>query len=100
MRKKLPYPAWVNIQLSPLTKEHQQELRGNYFSNSGRVKQYDKYKAYCKANSFEYDSPPEGYWESKEEPWHKPAGLGMIAAGYLGMMLLSAMGSGIRTRKY
>lgn len=100
MRKKLPYPAWVNIQLKPLTKEHQQELRGNYFSNSGRVKQYDNYKAYCKANSFEYDSPPEGYWESKEEPWHKPAGWAMVAGAFLTLMLGGVATSGIRTRKY
>lgn len=89
----------MNIKLKPLTKEHQQELRGKYFSNSGKVKQYDAYKSYCKQHGYEPDSAPEGYWESKEEPWHKPAGWGMVIAGYLGMMLVSAMGSGIRTRK-
>ena len=99
MAKKLTYAGWVSIKLKPLTKEHQQELRGSYFSNTGKIKQYDNYKTYCKTNGFDYDSPPEGYWESKEEPWHKPAGWGMVVGGYLGMMLLSAMGSGIRTRR-
>ena len=99
MAKKLPYAGYVRIMLEPLTPEHQQELRGSFFSDSGRVKQYDNYKAYCKQHGFDYDPAPDGYWEAKEEPWHKPAGWGMIAAGYLGMMLLSAMGSGIRTRK-
>ena len=99
MSKKLPYAAYVRIMLEPLTKEHQQELRGSFFSDTGRVKQYDNYKKYCIDNNYEHDPAPDGYWESKEEPWHKPAGYGMIVGGYLGMMFLSAMGSGIRTRK-
>lgn len=99
MAKKLPYAGYVRIILEPLTPEHQQELRAGFFSESGRVKQYDNYKAYCQKHGFEYDPAPDGYWEAKEEPWHKPAGWGMIAAGYLGMMLLSAMGSGVRTRR-
>lgn len=98
MAKKLPYAAWVRITLEPLTPEHQQELRGSFFSDKGKVKRYDDYKAYCIKHGHAYDSAPDGYWESKEEPWHKPAGWGMVAAGYLGMMLISAMGSGVRTR--
>ena len=100
MAKKLTYAGYVSIMIKPFSKERQQELRNLYFSNSGKIKQYDAYKTYCKDNGFDYDPAPDGYWESKEEPWHKPAGFGMIAAGYLGMMLLSAMGSGTRTRKY
>lgn len=99
MAKKLPYAGWVRITLEPLTPEHQQELRGSFFSDTGRVKQYDNYKKYCIDNNYEYDGTPDGYWEAKEEPWHKPVGWGMVATGYLGMMLLSAMGSGIRTRR-
>lgn len=100
MTKKLPYAAWVNIKLKPLSKEHQQELRGGYYSNSGKIKQYDAYKAYCKDNGFDYDPAPDGYWESKEEPWHKPAGWAMVAGAFLTLMLGGVATSGIRTRKY
>lgn len=99
MSKKMPYAGWVRLTLEPLTPEHQQELRSSYFSDRGKVARYDTYKAYCIEKGFSYDAPPEGYWESKEEPWHKPAGWGMVVGGYLGMMLLSAMGSGVRTRR-
>ncbi len=98
MSKQLPYAAWVRITLEPLTPEHQQELRGSFFSDTGRIKRYDAYKAYCVEKGYKYDPAPDGYWEAKEEPWHKPAGVAMIVGGYVGMMLLSAMGSGIRTR--
>ena len=98
MSKQLPYAAWVRITLEPLTPDHQQQLRGRFFSDSARVKRYDDYKAYCLENGYKPDPAPEGYWEAKEEPWHKPTGVAMIAGGYLAMMLLKAMGSGIRTR--
>ena len=99
MSKKLSYAGWARIVLDQLTPEHQKELRSSFYSDEGRIKRYDSYKKYCQDKGFEYEGAPDGYWESKEEPWHKPAGWGMIIGGYLGMMMLSAMGSGIRTRK-
>lgn len=98
MKKRLAYAGWARIVLDQLTPEHQQELRGSFYSDEGRIKRYDSYKKYCQENNFEYEDAPDGYWESKEESWHKPAGVAMIVGGYLGMMLLSAMGSGVRTR--
>lgn len=97
--EKLPYPAYVNIKLRPLTKEHQQELRSSFYSTKGRLARHDTYAAYCKKHNFEPDAPPLGYWESKEQPWHKPVGVGMIIMGYFAWFMASAMTSGIRTRK-
>lgn len=85
--------------IKPFAKDKQQELRNLYFSNTNRVKQYDTYKAYCKENDFIADGAPDGYWESKEEPWHKPAGYAMVAGLFLTMLLGGAATSGIRTRK-
>ena len=80
--ERLPYPAYVNIILKPLTKEHSQELRGSFYSTKGRI-----------------DAAPEGYWGSKEEPWHKPVGILMIVMAYFTWFMGKAMGSGVRTRK-
>lgn len=98
MTKKLTYAGYVSQKIKPFSKEQQQELRGLYFSNSGKIKQYDTYKAYCKEHKLDYDSPPDGYWESKEEPWHKPAGWAMVIGAYALMALGGAATSGIRTR--
>jgi hypothetical protein len=63
--------------------ENDQAARASYWSNTGRIEQYDTYKEYCKTNAHDYDGPPDGYWESKEKPWHKPAGLAMGLTGIL-----------------
>ena len=97
--KKLPYPAYVNIILAPLTKEHQQELRSSFYSAKGKLARYEDYKDYCKKNNYEPDAPPAGYWESKEEPWHKPVGIGIIVAGYFGWFLTKFLTTGVRTRQ-
>ena len=98
MAKKLPYPAYVNIMLAPLTKEHAQELRGKFYSAKGKIARYDAYKEYCQKHGYEYDAAPEGYWASKEEPWHKPAGHAMIAGGYALWFLSKLATTGSRTR--
>ena len=94
--KKLNYPAYVNIVLKPLTKEHQQELRGSFYSAKGKIARYEDYVAYCKKNNFEPDAPPPGYWDSKEQPWHKPVGYGMILLGYLAYFMGMVASSGVR----
>ena len=81
---KLPYAGYVSMTLRSEGKEKDQEAREAYFSTSGRIASYDLYKDYCKRNKFTPDSPPDGYWESKQEPWHKPTG---IAIGLLGILL-------------
>ena len=97
--EKLPYPAYVNIRLKPLTKEHQQEIRSSFYSPKGKIARHDDYVAYCKANKREPDPAPNGYWDSKEEPWHKPVGILMIVMAYFTWFMGKAMGSGVRTRK-
>ena len=97
--KKLPYPAYVNIVLEPLTKEHQQELRGAFYSPKGKIARYEDYVEYCKIKNLEPDSAPAGYWESKEQPWHKPVGIGMIIMGYCLWFFVQLLGSGVRTRR-
>ena len=98
LMEKLPYPAYVNIRLKPLTKEHQQELRSSFYSPKGKIARHDGYVAYCKHHKLQHDPAPEGYWGSKEEPWHKPVGIGLIVAGYFGFMASKVVTSGIRTR--
>ena len=83
MSNKLTYAAWVAMTLRDANKESDQQERAKYWSNSGRIEQYDVYKEYCKTNGHDYDGPPNGYWESKEQPWHKPAGIAMALTGIL-----------------
>jgi hypothetical protein len=84
MAKQLPYAAWVRQQLERLPEDQRQAARGAYYSESGRIAKWDVYKADCKAMGLGYDNPPEGYWESKEQPWHKAAGYAM---GLVGLFL-------------
>lgn len=75
MAKRLAYAAWARQQLDTYSEERRQEVRKSYYSESGKINRYDQYKAYAKAKGLDYDNPPEGYWEAKEEPWHAPAGI-------------------------
>lgn len=92
MAKKLPYAAWVRQQLEKLPEDKRPAARGGYYSDSGRIAKWDVYKAECKAAGLEYDMPPEGYWESKEEPWHKPAGYTMGLLGVFMWFLVMVIG--------
>ena len=83
MSNRLTYAGWVAMTLRDKGLENDQAARASYWSNTGRIEQYDTYKEYCKTNGNDYDGPPDGYWESKEKPWHKPAGLAMGLTGIL-----------------
>ena len=98
---RLPYAGYAQMKLRDENKDKNQEEREKYFSNSGKILKYDEYRDYCKRNKFTPDSPPDGYWESKEEPWHKPTG---IALGLFGILLwfiggLAAGSTGQRGRE-
>lgn len=84
MAKHLPYAAWVRKRLEGLPEERRQAARSGYYSDSGRIANWETYRADCKAMGYDYDNPPEGYWESKEQPWHKAAGYAM---GLVGLFL-------------
>lgn len=80
------------MQLRDAGLENDQQARENYWSKNARIYQYDAYRAYCKAENKQPDNPPEGYWESKEEPWHKPAGVGIGLLGILAWFLMGLVG--------
>ena len=90
--EKLTYAAWAAIELRDSGKESDQESRADYWSKSGRSEKYDAYVAYCKEERKQPDNPPEGYWESKEKPWHKPAGITMGLMGVLTWFVIGIIG--------
>jgi hypothetical protein len=79
---KLAYAAWVNEQLSNVPEEEQQEVRKDYWSEHGRITQYDRYVYTAKQRHKSYDPQPEGYEEYYTHAGHKAAGL---ALGLLGV---------------
>lgn len=83
-KKKLPYAAWARIDMAFIPEDKQQAYRHNWFSDTGKAKKYDQYREYCKRKGYDYDNPPAKYWESKEEPWHSPAG---VAIGLMGVLV-------------
>ena len=92
MSNRLPYAGWVAYTLREAGKENDQAERGKYFSNTGRIDNYDNYVAFCKSEKKQYDSPPDGYWESKEKPWHKPTGIAMGLTGILLWFIAGVIG--------
>lgn len=80
---RMAYAGWVAMTLRDAQLENDQEARAALWSATGRVENYDKYVAFCKQEKKSYDGPPEGYWESKERPWHKPTGVAMGLTGIL-----------------
>lgn len=83
MRKKYQYARWVSDKLNGVSNERKQEIRGAYYSNSGRVAHYDEYAKWCRDLGYDYDDSPEGYWESKTLEWHNPVGILMGLTGVL-----------------
>lgn len=97
--QKLPYAAWVNLELSKKPEEARQQARNSYYSYTGRIIRYDAYKAYAKANKRTPDGPPDGYYE-----YHTHAGHQIIAilTGILGMfayVLVGVIGGAARPRR-
>ena len=83
MSNKMPYAGWVAMTLRDNGDQDNQEARAKYWTDSGKVEFYDQYVAFCKQEKKKHDPPPEGYWESKEKPWHKPTGILMGLTGIL-----------------
>jgi hypothetical protein len=79
---KLAYAAWVNEQLSNVPDEEQQEIRKGYWSEHGRIVNYDRYVYTARQRHKSYDPQPEGYEEYYTHAGHKAAGL---ALGLLGV---------------
>lgn len=92
MPKKLAYSAWCRMELERVPEENRQDARPSYFSDSGKITKYDEYRTYCRTNRLDYDGPPEGYWESKEKPWHKPTGYLLGLASILAYFALLVIG--------
>ena len=99
MSKRLPYEAWARQQIDKIPEELRQEQRGKFYSPGGRIANWETYRAYCKNNGHQYDGPPEGYWESKEQPWHKPTGLLMGLVGVFVWFLVLVIGGSTGMRK-
>ena len=96
MAKRYAYAAWAREQLETYSEERRAEVRKSYYSESGKIARYDQYKAYAKAKGFDYDNPPEGYWEAKEQPWHAPAGIAMGLGSILLWFLAGLIGGTTR----
>ena len=99
MSNRLTYAGWVAMTLRDKGLENDQAARASYWSNTGRIEQYDAYKEYCKTNKNEYDGPPDGYWESLEKPWHKPAGIAMALTGILLWFISGVIGGSTGQRR-
>lgn len=99
MSNRLTYAGWVAMTLRDANLENDQGARAKYWTNTGKIEQYDAYKEYCKTNGYNYDSPPDGYWESKEKPWHKPAGIAMGLTGILLWFISGVIGGSTGQRR-
>ena len=98
MAKRLPYPAWVNIKLREKSKVEQQELRNGFYSDYGRVANYDKYAADCRQGGWVADSAPEGYAEWSYRGYEGPTNLLIAGLGALVYLIVGiiAGSTGIR----
>jgi len=99
MADRLTYAGWVAMTLRDKGLENDQQARASYWSNSGRIERYDEYKEFCKQQKKSYDSPPDGYWESLEKPWHKPAGIAMGLTGILLWFISGVIGGSTGQRR-
>lgn len=100
MAEKFTYAAWVAMELRDKELSADQDARAQYWSNSGKIAKYDEYREYCKLNKLQPDNPPEGYWESKEEPWHKPVGIAMGMTGILVWFIAGIIGGASGQSRY
>jgi hypothetical protein len=91
MAKKYPYARWANDRIKKVIPEEQQSARARYFSDSGRIQHYDEYARWSRLFGYDFDDNPEGYWESKFLPWHKPTGILLGALGTMTWLLLQVI---------
>jgi hypothetical protein len=92
MAKRLPYSAWARMQLEIYPEEVRQKYRASYFSDSWKIKQYDRYREDCKRRNLDFDMPPEGYWDTKKTSWDKPLSYAIGGMGVLTWFLASIVG--------
>jgi hypothetical protein len=93
---KLAYAAWVNEQLSKHPEEEQQEIRKEYWSEHGRIVQYDRYVDTATERYKTYDPQPEGYEEYYTHAGHKAAGLAIGLLGVFGWFVSGIIGGASR----
>lgn len=97
---RLSYAAWVNEMLQDKTKAEQEAIRDEYWSNYGRVVNYDEYVAICKIRRKEADSEPEGYWEWKDNSLYRTAGVLLGGVGVMAYFVGGLLGATTGRRKY
>jgi len=90
---RLSYAAWVNEHLQGKTKQEQEAIRDEYWSNYGRVVNYDYYAEVCKIRRKEADSEPEGYWEWKDNSLYRTTGYLLGGLGVLTYFLSGIIGA-------
>ena len=90
---RLSYAAWVNEHLQGKTKQEQEAIRDEYWSNYGRVVNYDYYAEVCKIRRQEADSEPEGYWEWKDNSLYRTTGYLLGGLGVLTYFLSGIIGA-------
>lgn len=81
---KYAYTRWANDNLKNLPEAQEQEARKSYFSPEAKVRRYDEYAKWARANGYDFDNSPDGYWEYKLNGPTKPLGyllglLGIVA---------------------
>jgi len=84
--KRLTYASWVQQKLVGFNKVQQQSIRNEYYSDYGRVSNYDFYVKDCKSQRYLPDAPPEGYWSWAERGYEKP--ITILAAGLSALLYL------------
>lgn len=96
---RLSYAQFVNEMLVDKTNEEKEAIRDEYWSNYGRVVNYDYYAEICKIRRKEADAPPEDYWEWKDNAAYKTAGYLLGGVGILTFFVGSLFGTTSGRRK-
>ena len=96
---RLSYAQFVNELLEDKTKEEKELIRDEYWSNYGRVVNYDYYAEICKIRRKDADSPPEEYWEWKDHAGYRTAGYLLGGVGVLSFFIGSLFSSTTGRRK-
>lgn len=96
---RLPYAAYVNEILNTYPDEQKQEVRKEFYSDHGRIVQYDKYVAEAKRRHKNYDSAPDGYYEYYSHAGHTVAAIAGGALAVFGWFAAAIIG-GASKNKY
>jgi hypothetical protein len=93
---KLAYAAWVKEELENYPEEDRQEVRYEYWSDHGRIVQYDKYVKEAKRRHKQYDPAPDGYYEYYSHFGHTATAVAGGAVAVLSWFLLGIIGGASR----